>query len=67
MGRLLVSPEPRNRGGRCVNTVCRLRKTIKARNKIVFGKVNPKYGMNFFFMGSDKKKLAKFLNIRLNY
>ena len=35
--------------------------------KIVFGKVNPKYGMNFFFMGSDKKKLAKFLSIRLNY
>ena len=25
--------------------------------KIVFGKVNPKYGMNFFFMGSDKKSL----------
>ena len=67
MGRLLVSSEPRNRGGRCVNTVCRLRKTIKARNKIVFGKVNPKYGMNFFFMGSDKKKLANFVNIRLNY
>lgn len=27
--------------------------------------MNPKYGMNFFFMGSDKKKLAKFCEYSL--